>query len=85
MWFEPGQLPDWLTIRIFGIQLVEKVRPLGFPVPPGGQINSNMHVLNDHTYCCQLGPNVCVETGEPPENLAGACRTWHAKRFKIRD
>ena len=81
MWYEPGQLPDWLTIRLAGIQLVSKVRPLGFETNPGGEMPSSMHVLNDHTYCCQLGPTVCVETGEPPAHLKGACRTWHAKRF----
>ena len=52
MWYEPGQLPDWLTIRLAGIQLVSKIRPLGFETNPGGEMPSSMHVLNDHTYCC---------------------------------
>lgn len=27
------------------------LRP-GFDKPPGGEINSKNHVLNDHSYCC---------------------------------
>ena len=46
MWFEPGQYPDEIGI-LGGI-----VRPVGFEKPPGGEIGSNKHVLNDHTYCC---------------------------------
>lgn len=28
------------------------VTPVGFEVPPGGEIGSETHILNDHTYCC---------------------------------
>jgi hypothetical protein len=46
MWFEPGTFPDEIGV-LSGI-----VVPLGFEVPPGGEIGSKNHVLNDHTYCC---------------------------------
>ena len=54
MYFEPGQVPDALPIGKGGV-----VFPVGFEVPPGGQIGSTNHVLNDHTYCCTLDPAVC--------------------------
>ena len=45
------------------------VNNIGFKIPPGGQKNSLNHVLNDHTYCCQLKSDICVKTGEPlPEH-----------------
>jgi hypothetical protein len=28
------------------------VNHVGFTKPPGGKKNSNLHVLNDHSYCC---------------------------------
>lgn len=37
---------------------------MGFKTPPGGKIGSNKHIVNDHTYCCQLGGDTCVD-GEP--------------------
>lgn len=64
MWFEPGQFPDTLPLGPEGLVL-----PLGFTVPPGGEIGSPNHVLNDHSYCCQLKPDICAATGEPtPED-----------------
>ncbi len=45
------------------------VNNLGFETPPGGKKNSSNHVLNDHTYCCQLNIDICLKTGEPlPEH-----------------
>jgi hypothetical protein len=58
MWFEPTQFPDWVPIGS------GYVAPVGFTVPPGGEIGSSNHVLNDHTYCCSLGLSVCAD-GEP--------------------
>ena len=55
--------------------------PLGFKKPPGGEIGSANHVLNDHTYCCQLNPKVCEETGEPQAKTAKMCWDWHKKRI----
>jgi hypothetical protein len=60
MMFEPGQFPDMLALGV-----VHPVFHLGFETPPGGEIGSPHHMLNDHTYCCQLGPNTCTATGEP--------------------
>jgi len=56
MFFEPGQFPDAIAGMVFN---------LGFKTPPGGNIGSPNHVLNDHTYCCQLGINICAANGEP--------------------
>ena len=63
MWFEPPQFPDYV-----GGMGMEHVFGVGFETPPGGEIGSNRHVLNDHTYCCELGGDTCA-TGEPKEEL----------------
>ena len=76
MFFEPGQFPD----EIPGIVL-----HLGFKTPPGGQIGSPNHVLNDHTYCCQLSPAICAQTGEPGPETAEQCLAWHQQRVSKRD
>lgn len=47
-------------------------------------MNSNVHVLNDHSYCCQLSAKMC-ETGEPPLSEAATCKAWHVKRISTRD
>jgi len=78
MWFEPAEFPDWLPI---GNGLVS---PVGFQTPPGGEIGSNTHVLNDHTYCCSLGLSVCAE-GEPSTDMQAKCRSFHNKRITTRD
>lgn len=67
MWFEPVTVPDIIGVGS-GI-----VVPVGFEVPPGGEIGSAKHVLNDHSYCCSLGAKVCA-TGEPPLELAAKCQ-----------
>lgn len=64
MWFEPG-FPD---IR-------GKARPVGFTEPPGGEYGSPNHVLNDHTYCCQLG-YTCPD-GDPDVQYEADCLAWH--------
>ena len=46
MWFEPVPFPDEVGI------LSGAVFPVGFQTPPGVDMGSNIHVLNDHTYCC---------------------------------
>jgi len=63
MWFEPATFPD--VSKSFGGIITE----VGFQTPPGGEIGSNKHVLNDHTYCCQLNHTVCAK-GEPSTDLA---------------
>ena len=57
---------------------------LGFTKPPGGEIGSKRHVLNDHTYCCQIY-GTCDATGEPQEKDAKACKEWHEQRIGQRD
>ena len=57
---------------------------LGFTKPPGGEIGSKNHVLNDHTYCCLI-IGTCDATGEPQEKSAKMCKAWHEKRLKQRD
>jgi hypothetical protein len=49
---------------------------LGFTKPPGGEIGSKRHVLNDHTYCCQIY-GTCDATGEPQAKDAKMCKEWH--------
>jgi endoglycosylceramidase len=63
MFFEPAEFPDEIGI------LGGLVFHLGFTEPPGGAENTNLHVLNDHTYCCQLSADMC-STGEPPLDKA---------------
>jgi endoglycosylceramidase len=63
MFFEPGEFPD--EMGIFG----GFVFNLGFTEAPGGADKKDLHVLNDHTYCCQLSPTICA-TGEPPLDQA---------------
>lgn len=74
MYFEPGQFPDALLGFVF---------QLGFKTPPGAEIGSPNHVLNDHTYCCQLSLDVCA-TGEPAPGSEGKCKAWHEKRIGTR-
>lgn len=74
MWFEPVPFPD--EIGVFS----GMVFPVGFSVPPGADIGSSKHVLNDHTYCCQLSADECV-TGEPQVAHAEQCSQWHEKRI----
>ena len=77
MFFEPSQFPD--EIGIFG----GLVFPLGFTQPPGGSEYAANHVLNDHTYCCQLSADICA-VGEPSLERAIDCRDWHQKRINTR-
>ena len=78
MWFEPGQFPDTLPFTKEGL-----VMNVGFDVPPGGQIGSKNHVLNDHTYCCQLSPSICA-TGEPLPSDKERCGLWHQNKVGTR-
>jgi hypothetical protein len=80
MFFEPGQFPDMMG-SIGGVDLIFH---LGFETPPGGQIGSPNHVLNDHTYCCQMGLDVCSATGEPASDMKAKCLEWHEKRIGTR-
>ena len=47
MMFEPGQFPDEV-----GVGFADPVWHVGFEKPPGAEIGSTNHMLNDHTYCC---------------------------------
>lgn len=76
MYFEPGQFPDEAPGLVFN---------LGFKTPPGGQIGSSKHSLNDHTYCCQLNPEICAEYGEPQPKDQKKCYDWHMKRISHRN
>ena len=78
MWFEPVTSPD-----VNGGLLGGTVFPVGFEKPPGGEIGSTSHVLNDHTYCCQMGGDPCA-SGEPDVKLADECLAWHRKRLGTR-
>ena len=78
MWFEPVTGPD-----VAGWLLDGTIFPVGFKTPPGGEIGSANHVLNDHTYCCQLGGDPCA-SGEPDPARADDCLAWHKKRIGTR-
>lgn len=57
---------------------------VGFKTPPGGEIGSSNHVLNDHTYCCSF-ESVCAEYGEPTVDKKTFCHSFHEKRISTRD
>lgn len=81
MWFEPIQVPDSFGL---GPKLPGLIFDVGFETPPGGEIGSPYHVLNDHTYCCTLGLQICA-TGEPSTEFATQCASWHNKRLHHRN
>lgn len=67
MMFEPG--------------LIDQLYPVGFEKPPGGEIGSTNHILNDHIYCLpeQLTAVVCGFYQEAKFEM----RTQDAKRLGI--
>lgn len=69
MWFEPNTFPNVIGMPFGGGKVPGIIIPAGFTEPPGAEIGSQNHVLNDHTYCCQLNSEVCA-SGEPNMNLA---------------
>lgn len=84
MFFEPGQFPDEIGLSVFDM-FINAVFDVGFSKPPGGEIGSKQHVLNDHSYCCQLAASVCAATGEPPLKYKKPCYDWHDKRIGTRN
>ena len=70
LWFEPPQVPD----TVWGW-----VRSVAFTTPPGGRVGSQHHVLNDHTYCCNLR-GVCPDH-EPKAGTEAKCRNFHEKKL----
>ena len=66
MAFEPGQFPDSLPkdVPVIGGDVFN----VGFEKPPGAEIGSVNHILNDHTYCCQSGLSACDASGNPWKN-----------------
>ncbi|OMJ84862.1 hypothetical protein SteCoe_13918 [Stentor coeruleus] len=66
---EPTQLPDTFSKEVF---------PVGFTHLP------TKSVLNDHTYCCEIGPNICKD-GEPSlQNATTVCRSFHKRKVDMR-
>lgn len=78
MYFEPGLIGD-LVPNLGSLSIVNH---LGFASPPGGQNGSDTHVLNDHTYCCEMG-DTCPEN-QPIVEKKEICREFHNKRIGIR-
>lgn len=74
-YFETGQYPDSYQGYVFDA---------GFTTPPGGNISSPNHVLNDHSYCCQLDTHMC-DSGEPNVNKSKECSDWHGLRIQTRE
>jgi hypothetical protein len=69
MWFEPAMAPNFEGI--------------GFETPPGGEIGSSKHLLNEHSYCCGANldfQNICA-TGEPDIKFAKTCEHYHKVRL----
>mmetsp|Transcript_21652 Transcript_21652/g.20770 ORF Transcript_21652/g.20770 Transcript_21652/m.20770 type:complete len:246 (-) Transcript_21652:42-779(-) len=56
----------------------------GFTESPGGADKSHLHTLNDHTYCCQVSPALCAETGEPALEHKDTCLNFHERRVSQR-
>ena len=90
MFFEAATFPDivgtfwphWPYDERNG--LVNKV---GFTSPPGGKVGSDAHILNEHSYCCDLtmlDGSMCKDTGEPREDKSVECELWHSRRIKTR-
>jgi hypothetical protein len=80
MFFEASEFPDEMGI------LGGLVFNLGFSKPPGGEMNSSNHVLNDHTYCFQL-INALYGSEAATKSLAWnktVCRGWHEDRIGTR-
>lgn len=78
MFFESAQFPD--EMGIFG----GLVFNLGFTKPPGGEMNSSNHVVNDHTYCFQLVSSD-RQKGLPHYGRNNTqCRLWHEDRIGTR-
>lgn len=76
VFFEPPQT----DVLPFFHGLVEHV---GFPSAPGGAQDAGFQVLNDHTYCCQIGKDIC-KTGEPTLEEAQTCKDFHLRRIGAR-
>ena len=84
MWFEPNTFPNVIGFPFFGNGKIPGIIfESGFSNPPGAEFGSVNHVFNDHTYCCQLNPEVCA-AGEPDVNLKHECKAWHRKRIGTR-
>lgn len=42
-------------------------------------------MLNEHDYCCELGPGICQgTTGAPAPGLADKCKSWHVNKMNKR-
>ena len=66
---EPTQLPDTFS---------KIVLPVGFTSTPAKSF------LNDHSYCCEIGPDICVN-GEPSlQNATTVCREFHKHKVEVR-
>lgn len=79
MWFEPVPQPD--SMPLFGGMTVS----VGFTEPPGADIGSPNHVLNDHSYCCAMDPGACANM-EPmmDEKSAKSCAKFHKNKLAKR-
>lgn len=78
MWFEPNQFPDSIGVG------KGYLFPVGFETPPGADIGSPFHVLNDHSYCCAAGATVC-KGGEPTADRKDFCADYHNRKLALRD
>lgn len=65
----------------------DDVNGTGLVTPPGGKNGSDNHVMNHHTYCCQIhDPSDVCASGEPNyDKYSKICRKWHADRVGTAD
>ena len=76
LFFEPiqGDLLPLLGGMVF---------PVGFNDTPGGASYNDRQILNDHSYCCQAGAEVCA-TGEPLISDSKMCKMFNSARVTTR-
>ena len=85
LFFEPGQMPDEIMDAVNFVLGIDLFKDRGFTKPPGGEFNSPNHVLNAHTYCCNVWPSMCSDWGQPDFGSAATCSRWHERRVNFRD
>ena len=80
--YETFQQADEDNIMYFEAtpMLPDAISHLKFTVPPGGELGSKNHVLNDHVYCCSAMSDICTFNEDPSWEKVFAwkqfCKVW---------
>ena len=68
--------------------LPDAISHLKFTVPPGGELGSKNHVLNDHVYCCSAMSDICTFNEDPSWEKVFAwkqfCKVWTNSHLSAR-